>query len=74
MPSVTPLTASGRASATQFGNPAPLDLVRATPETAWTIPEPPPPPKIMAADAKPEFEVSTIKPSKPDARWSAAIR
>ena len=32
---------------TQQGTPAPLDLTRATPETAWTIPEPPPPPKMM---------------------------
>jgi uncharacterized protein (TIGR03435 family) len=58
---------------TQFGNPSALNLVRATPETAWTIPEPPPPPKIMAADAKPQFEVSTVKPSKPDARWSLLV-
>jgi len=42
-----------------------LTLVRATPETAWTIPEPPPPPKRMAADANPAFEVATIKPSDP---------
>lgn len=58
---------------TQFGNPSVLNLVRATPETAWTIPEPLPPPKIMAADAKPEFEVSTIKPSKPEARFSLLV-
>lgn len=43
----------------------PLNLVRATPATEWTIPTPPPPMKPMAADAKPEFEVATIKPSKP---------
>jgi uncharacterized protein (TIGR03435 family) len=46
----------------------PLNLVRATPETAWTIPEPQPKLPPMAADAKPEFEVATIKPSKPDAQ------
>ena len=51
---------------TQQGNPAPLDLTRATPETAWTIPEPPPPPKMMDPNAKPEFEVATIKPSDPN--------
>ena len=45
--------------------PGPLNLTRATPETAWTIPEPPPPPTPMAADAKPAFEVATIKPSDP---------
>jgi len=51
---------------TQQGAPAPLDLTRATPETAWTIPEPPPPPKMMDPNAKPEFEVATIKPSDPN--------
>ena len=50
---------------TQGGPPAPLTLTRATNETAWTIPEPPPPPKPMAADARPAFEVATIKPSDP---------
>jgi len=45
------------------GPPAPLNLVRATPETAWAIPEPPPPPKSMAADVDPSFEVATIKPA-----------
>jgi uncharacterized protein (TIGR03435 family) len=48
------------------GGPAlPLNLVRATPETAWTIPEPPAPPVRMAASASPGFEVATIKPSEP---------
>ena len=51
---------------TQGGPPMPLNLARATPETAWTIPEPPPPPKLMPADANPTFEVATIKPSNPD--------
>ncbi len=48
------------------GQPLTLNLKRATPETAWTIPEPPPRPKPMAADADPSFEVATIKPSDPD--------
>ena len=48
------------------GPPAPLNMVRATPETAWAIPEPPPPPKLMAADVDPAFEVATIKPSDPN--------
>ena len=48
------------------GAPLPLNLVKATPSTEWTIPEPPPPPRVMAADAKPSFEVATIKPSNPD--------
>jgi uncharacterized protein (TIGR03435 family) len=51
---------------TQGGpNPAPLNFTRATTETAWAIPEPLPPPKPMAADANPGFEVATIKPSDP---------
>ena len=48
---------------TQGGNALPLTLVRATKETAWEIPAPPPPPKLMAADADPAFEVATIKPN-----------
>jgi uncharacterized protein (TIGR03435 family) len=44
----------------------PLNLTRATPETAWTIPDPPPPPVRMATGAKPGFEVATIKPSDPN--------
>ena len=47
------------------GAPLPLVLVKATPTTAWTIPEPLPPPKMMNAEAKPQFEVATIKPSNP---------
>jgi hypothetical protein len=43
----------------------PLNLAPATPETAWAIPEPPPPPVRMAANATPAFEVATIKPSDP---------
>jgi uncharacterized protein (TIGR03435 family) len=52
---------------TQGGPALPLNLVRATDETAWTTPEPPPPPLTMPASAKPEFTVATIKPSSPDA-------
>ena len=47
------------------GSPLPLTLVRATKEIAWEIPEPRPPPKPMAPDADPAFEVATIKPSAP---------
>jgi uncharacterized protein (TIGR03435 family) len=50
----------------QGPNPIPLVYERATPETAWAIPEPPPKVPPMAADANPSFEVATIKPSKPD--------
>jgi len=55
------------------GPPQALNLVRATPETAWTIPDPPPPPKIMAADPNPVFEVATIKPSRPEERLSILV-
>jgi uncharacterized protein (TIGR03435 family) len=57
----------------QGPTPLPLNLKRATNETAWTIPEPPPPPKLMPADAKPEFEVATIKPSKTEERFSLLV-
>ena len=63
------LSADGNSIAgtwTQGPRPLPLDLTRTTPETAWTIPEPPAPPKPMASDANPSFEVATIKPSNPD--------
>jgi uncharacterized protein (TIGR03435 family) len=53
---------------TQGPAPLALTLTRATNQTAWTIPEPPPPAKPMPADADPGFEVATIKPSKPDAQ------
>lgn len=50
----------------QGPNPIPLVLTRATPETEWAIPTPPPPVPPMAADANPTFEVATIKPGTPD--------
>lgn len=53
-------------SSTQGGNSLPLVFERATPETEWTIPAPPPQLPPMAADAHPAFEVATIKPTKPD--------
>jgi uncharacterized protein (TIGR03435 family) len=55
------------------GQPLPLILTRATPETEWTIP--PPAPKIppMDANADPSFEVATIKPSKPDEQGRAFL-
>jgi uncharacterized protein (TIGR03435 family) len=51
---------------TQGNQPTPLVFERATPETAWTIPEAPKPIPPMPADARPVFEVMTIKPSPPD--------
>jgi len=53
---------------TQGPMPLPLNLTRATNQTAWAIPEPPARPKPMAADANPAFEVAVIKPSRPDAQ------
>jgi len=48
----------------QGPRPVPLDLTLADNKTAWTIPEPLLPPKSMAEDVNPEFEVATIKPTK----------
>ena len=56
---------------TQGGSPTSLTLRRATPETAWPIPEAPVPPKPMAADADPTFEVATVKPSDPNRQGRA---
>jgi uncharacterized protein (TIGR03435 family) len=50
----------------QGDKPLPLILTRATPSTAWAIPEPPPKVEPMKADADPSFEVATIKPSDPN--------
>ena len=60
------LTPEGNAiagSATQNGQTHPLNLDHVTAENAWPIPEPP---KAMAADAVPKFDVVTIKPSDPN--------
>jgi uncharacterized protein (TIGR03435 family) len=57
----------------QGGDPLPLILERATAETEWAIPKPPPPIPPMAANADPSFEVATIKPSKPDDQRKAFI-
>lgn len=52
---------------TQGSTALALVFTRATKETTWEIPAPPPPPKLMAADADPAFEVATIKPNDSDA-------
>ncbi len=60
------MSADGNAiegTSTQGTQALPLNLVRATKETAWEIPPPPAPPKMMAADADPSFDVATIKPN-----------
>jgi hypothetical protein len=43
-------------------NVTPISLARTAPDAAWPIPEPV---KPMAADAKPGFDVVTVKPSAP---------
>jgi uncharacterized protein (TIGR03435 family) len=48
--------------ATQHGATHVLDLQRVTEDAAWAVPEPP---KPMAADATPKFDVVTVKPSDP---------
>jgi uncharacterized protein (TIGR03435 family) len=48
---------------TQGPRATPLNLVRATPATAWAIPEPAPTKPMNSED--PSFEVATIKPGKP---------
>jgi uncharacterized protein (TIGR03435 family) len=56
---------------TQGGQPLPLTLLLATPETAWDIPEAPKPPTPMAANADPGVEAATIKPGKPESPGKA---
>lgn len=70
------LSADGKTidgNSSQGGGSLPLVLTRATPETAWEIPKPQPPPKPMAADADPTFEVATIKPNNTGATSMQAL-
>jgi len=48
---------------TQGSEPMPFVLTKPAKDAAWEIPAPPPPPKLMAADADPSFDVATIKPN-----------
>lgn len=60
------LSADGNSIAgtwSQGATPLPLTLIRASKETAWEIPAPPPPIKRMPDDASPSFDVATIKPN-----------
>jgi uncharacterized protein (TIGR03435 family) len=57
----------------QGDNSIPLVFERATPETAWSIPEPPVAIPPMAADADPSFEVATVKPAKPEEQGRAFL-
>jgi uncharacterized protein (TIGR03435 family) len=69
------MSADGNSIAGTFtqGGPLPMTLNRATPQTAWAIPEAPPPPKPMAGNANLVFEVATIKPSNPENRGSSML-
>jgi uncharacterized protein (TIGR03435 family) len=49
--------------ATQNGQTHELDLQHVSEENTWAIPKPPQP---MPTDAKPKFDVATIKPSEPN--------
>lgn len=51
---------------TQAVTSQPLTFLRASKEMAWEIPAPPPPRKLMPADAEPGVEVATIKPNVTD--------
>lgn len=53
-------------TSTQGDHTLPLVFERATPETEWAMPAPPPKIPPMPADAHPAFEVATIKPTRPD--------
>src|ERR1700728_3809855 len=57
----------------QGGNSLPLVFERATPDTEWNIPAPPPRIPPMAADANPSFEVATIKPTNTDEQRQAFV-
>ena len=50
-------------NATLHGEAHVLNLTHVTAENTWAIPEPP---KSMPADAKPKFDVVTVKPSDPN--------
>jgi uncharacterized protein (TIGR03435 family) len=60
------LSGDGKTIDAKFGigspNPLAISLTRTAPDAAWAIPEAP---KQMAPDAKPVFDVVTVKPSPP---------
>jgi len=51
------------------GQAIPVSFAKTGPKNPeWPMPDAPPPPKAMAADADPEFDVCSIKPSDPAAQ------
>lgn len=69
------MSADGKSIAGTFtqGGQLPLTFTRATLETAWAIPEPPPPAKPMPDSANIEFAVATIKPANPENRGASML-
>lgn len=55
-----------------FSMPVAWNMKRVGPEEAWAIPKAPTPPRPMAADADPAFDVVTIKPTRPEANGRGA--
>ena len=63
---------------TQADSPLPLNLQRATPETTWTIPDPPPTLAPMAKDANPVLKwlpssPVNLKPRAKRSQFEAAV-
>lgn len=55
------------------GGQLPLTFMRATPATAWAIPDPPPPAKPMPDSANLAFAVAAIKPANPETRGASML-
>ena len=69
------MSADGKSIVGTFtqGGPLPMTLTRATPETAWAIPEAPPPAKPMPDSANIAFAVAAIKPANPENRGGSML-
>lgn len=69
------LSADGNSIVGTFtqGGALPLTFTRATPASAWTIPEALPPAKPMPDSANLAFAVSTIKPANPENRGGSML-
>ncbi len=69
------MSADGKSIVGTFtqGGQLPMTLTRATPETAWAIPEAPPPAKPMPDSANIAFAVAAIKPANPENRGGSML-
>lgn len=65
---LTPEGSAINGTLTQNGSQIGLNLVRPTPQTAWVIPEPTPPPTPMDSTADPGIEVASVKPMATEVR------